>query len=48
MLHVKELHCVKYQNVTLFPGVEILWKGTVSTEFRVNRLSFRQLYIIIL
>lgn len=24
---------VKYQNVTYFPNTEILWKGTVSTEF---------------
>ena len=24
------LHCVKYCNFTLFPGVKIFWKGTVS------------------
>ena len=24
------LHCEKYRNFTKFPGVEILWKGTVS------------------
>ena len=23
-------HCVKYRNFTQFPGVENLWKGTVS------------------
>ena len=22
-------HCEKYRNFNLFPGVEILWKGTV-------------------
>ena len=26
-------HCKKYRNFTQFPGVEILWKGTVSTKF---------------
>ena len=25
------LHCDKYRNFTYFPGVEILWKDTVST-----------------
>ena len=29
-------HYVKYRNITNFPGVEILWKGTVSTKFRAN------------
>ena len=29
-------HCVKYRNFTQFPGVEILWKGTVSEWFRAN------------
>ena len=24
------IHCVKYRNFTKFPGVGILWKGTVS------------------
>ena len=28
-------HCVNYGNFTLFPGVEILWKQTVSRERRV-------------
>ena len=27
-------HCVKCRNYTQFPGVEILWKGTVSAKFR--------------
>ena len=26
--------CVKYCNFTKFPGVEVLWKVTVSTELR--------------
>ena len=26
--------CTKYQNFTLIPGMEILWKRTVSTDFR--------------
>ena len=26
-------HCKKYRNFTQFHGVEILWKGTVSTKF---------------
>ena len=30
-------HCINYQNFTKFPGVEILWKRTVSTEFWANR-----------
>ena len=30
-------HYVKYRNFTHFLGVEILWKGTVSAEFRANR-----------
>ena len=29
-------HCVKYRNFTQSPGLEILWKGTVSTKLRVN------------
>ena len=29
-------HCVKYRHLTLFPGVEILWKRTNSAEFREN------------
>ena len=33
----KVKHLVKYRNFTLYPGVEILWKRTVSTEFRVIR-----------
>ena len=31
----KFLHYAKYQNFTKFSGVEILWKRTVSVEFRV-------------
>ena len=27
----------KYRNFTLFPGVEISWKHTVSAEFRAIR-----------
>ena len=30
------LHCVNYCNFTWFPGLEILWKGVVSAEFRAN------------
>ena len=30
-------HCIKYRNFNKFPGVEILWKGIVSAEFRANR-----------
>ena len=29
--------CKKYRDFTLFLGVEILWKGTVSTWFQANR-----------
>ena len=29
-------HCEKYCNSTLLPGMEILWKGTVSAQFRAN------------
>ena len=29
--------CKKYRDFTLFPGLEILWKGAVSTWFRANR-----------
>lgn len=28
--------CKKYRDFTLFLGVEILWKGTVSTWFQVH------------
>ena len=28
---------MKDRNFTLFSGVEILWKSTVSLEFRANR-----------
>ena len=31
----KENH-IKYRNFAKFPGEEILWKGTVSAEFRAN------------
>ena len=31
-----DYHYVKYHNFALFPGVKILWKGTVSTEIRAN------------
>ena len=30
-------HCAKYRNLTLFPGIEILCKRTVSAEFRAIR-----------
>ena len=33
------VHCEKYRNFTLFLGVEILRKGTVSKQFRANRLK---------
>ena len=29
--HVNILHCIKYRTFTLYPGVKILWKHTVST-----------------
>ena len=29
-------HCLKYYNFTYFPGVENLWKGTVSAQFWMN------------
>ena len=32
-------HCIKYRIFTQFPGVEILWKGTVSAEPPVIRLK---------
>ena len=25
-------HCETFRNFTLFPGVEILWKGTISGD----------------
>ena len=28
--------CIKYRSFTHFPGVEILWKGSVSAMFWVN------------
>ena len=31
------MHCIKYRYFTQFPGVGILWKVTVATEFQVNR-----------
>ena len=31
-----KLHFKKYRYFTLFPGLEILWKLTVSAEFRMN------------
>ena len=31
-----EMHCEKYRSFTLFPGVEILRKDTVSAEFRAK------------
>ena len=30
--NVKLKHCAKYRNFIQFPGVEILWKGTVSRK----------------
>ena len=35
-------HCIKYRYFSLFPGVKILWKCTVSAEFRANRFKFPQ------
>ena len=32
-----KIHCVKYQIFTQFLALEILWKDTVSLEFRANR-----------
>ena len=37
---LENVHCVKNRNFTLFPGVNILCKCTVSVEFWVNRLKF--------
>ena len=34
---ISEIHCIKYRNFTSFPGVGILWEGTVSAEFLGNR-----------
>ena len=31
------LHCIKYRNITEFPGVEILWNRTIPAELRANR-----------
>ena len=33
------VHCVKCRNFTKLHGVQILWKGAVSVEFRAIRLS---------
>ena len=41
-------HCIKYCNYTWFPGVEILWKGSVSAEFRgigILRSEFLNIYL---
>ena len=35
-------YCKKYHNLTLFPGVEILWKGTV---FRDSPETMRKLWL---
>ena len=35
--HLVQFHCVINRNFILFPGVEILWKSTVSAVFRLNR-----------
>ena len=29
--HLRKKHCVKYRHFKEFPGVKVLWKGTVST-----------------
>ena len=29
-------HCQKYRNFTNFPGLEILWKGTVARKIARN------------
>ena len=34
LLHLSSFHYVKYCHFTWFPGVEILWKGTVSAKFQ--------------
>ena len=34
-IYVKSNHCVKYRHCTKFPGVEILWQGTVFAYFQV-------------
>ena len=31
--HWTNFYCKKYRNITQFPGVDILWKGTVFTQF---------------
>ena len=33
-------HCKKYRNFTQFPGVEILWKGAVSTQFLHQKIRW--------
>ena len=32
-------HCVKYHSFTQFPGLKILWRGTVSADFRAIHLK---------
>ena len=39
-----DLNCEKYQNFNWFPAVEILWKRTVSAEFRPMRLKLCRNY----
>ena len=31
------IHCIKYQNFTQFPDVDIFWKFTGSAKFWANR-----------
>ena len=33
-------HYIKYRNFTYFRGVEILWKGKLSAEFRPDNVPF--------
>ena len=45
-------HCLKYNNFTRSPGVEIMRKGTVSIEFRRDgsrtaSTSMMELFVII-
>ena len=40
--NVVSIHCRKYRNFTWLHGVEISWKGTVSTKFRAVRKKSKQ------
>ena len=37
LVFITNWHCAKYRNLIYFPGVKILWKGTVSSQFWENR-----------